>query len=339
MKKDTDNLLARYFGGNATEQDMQALEQWISLSSENQLYFDEMTNLYAKIGSVGLSDQKPNTERAKETFRAYIASQKSEQKSEQKPQIFAVKHKPFYKTWMFQAASIAIVLMLSISGWLFFNAEHDVILATQTTLKEGILSDLTQIKLSKNSKIIYSSKYGKKSRKIRLEGKAFFAVGQKGNGTLQINADETFIEDIGTKFTVSAYPNNYEVSVNVNEGKVHFYTSNNNGIVLSSNETGIYNKQTKEFHILRTKTDTIAAEIKHVQFNAVLLREAMTIISKEYGVIIRFEQLSIGNRKITVNFDGENVNMVLQVIAETLDLKVTKDAEGYLLSENKKPLN
>jgi hypothetical protein len=37
-----------------------------------------------------------------------------------------------------------------------------------------------------------------------------------------------------------------------------------------------------------------------------------------------------------VNFDGENVDMVLRIIVETLDLTVEKDANGYLMSNNKK---
>ncbi|MDR3652648.1 MAG: FecR family protein [Paludibacter sp.] len=329
MKNNIDNLLARYFGGNASEQDMLALEQWISLSDENQLYFDELTNLYAKLGNSDTLAPKPNIERARKTFKAYISSKSSETST----QIIENRHYPFYRKWMFQAASILIILMLSVSVWLV-NSEHDVVFATQLTLKQSVLPDQTQIKLSKNSKIIYSSKYGKKSRKIRLEGKAYFAVGHKGTGSLQINADETFIEDIGTKFTVSAYPDSDKVSVNVNQGKVHFYTTSNRGLILTANETGIYNKSTKEFTVV--KPDTVVRNITHIQFNGVMLKSAMEIISKKYDVYIHFNQPDIAERKITVNFDGENIDMVLQVIAETLDLTVNKDANGYILSNSKK---
>ena len=332
MIKDTDNLLARYFGGNASEQDMQALEHWISMSAENQLYFDQLTNLYANLGGSVSTMPKPNTERAKKSFMAYMSLQKNYQSQK----AIEVKHKPIYKGWLFQVAGIALIFTLSFSTWLIYTSEHDVILATKMNLKQDILPDQTQLKMWRNSKITYSSNYGKKSRKIRLEGKAFFAVGHKGNGKLQINADETFIDDIGTKFTVSAYPDSDNVSVNVSEGKVHFYTTKNSGLILAPNETGIYNKQSKIFTVLKVRMDTIAKDIKHIQFNGMALNDAMEIIGKDYGVVIRVDQPSIGERKITVNFDGENVDMVLQIIAETLYLDVKKDANGYLLSNNKK---
>lgn len=331
MKKETDNLLARYFGGSASHQDMQDLERWISESAENQLEFDQLTQLYSKTGGLELPEIAPDTEKAKMAFMNYIKLNKENQ-----PQpSFEIKPKLFYKNWMFQAASIAVFVVLSLSVWKLFLSEHEMILATQQNLKQEMLPDQTQIKLDPNSKIIYSSHFGKKSKKIKLEGKANFQVGHKGNGTLQINADETLIEDIGTTFTVMAYPDSNEVSVNVNEGKVHFYTKSNKGLILNANETGIYNKKTKEFAIIKTLPKH--EEAKHVQFNAMDLKDAMKIIGDEYGVTINFGQKNIANRKITVNFDGENLEMVLEVVAQTLDLKVTKVNNTYLLSENEKP--
>lgn len=329
MKENTDNLLARYFGGNSSEQDMQTLENWISESAENQLYFDELTDLYGKLGTADKNIPTPDTARAKKTFMAYIAMQQHADEVQT-----TSKHRSLFKNWGYVAASIALIIALSFPAWMLFK-ERDVVLATQSDIKEGILSDQTQIQLSKNSKIIYSSRYGKKSRKIKLEGQAFFAVGHKGKGVLQVNADETLIEDIGTKFSVTAYPDDQEVKVTVAEGKVHFYTASNDGIILSANETGVYNKQSKQFTVVKPEIYQVTKDIKHIEFNSRDLQDALEVVAKEYGIRIRFEEPDIARRKITVNFDGENVDMVLNIIAETLNLEVKKDAEGYLLRNSK----
>ena len=60
MKKEIDNLLARYFGGNASEDDMKELENWISLSDENQQFFDQTTDLYEKLSSINSNIPTPN---------------------------------------------------------------------------------------------------------------------------------------------------------------------------------------------------------------------------------------------------------------------------------------
>lgn len=328
MEKETDNLLARYFGGNASETDMQALEQWISMSPENQNYFDELTRLYAKIGDTNSNVPKPNTELAKKAFITYMA------KDEVSKPVFELKSKPFYKSAMFQAASIVLFVMLSFSAWKLFFSEHEMVLATQTTQKQEVLSDQTQVNLSKNSKITYSSNFAKTNKIIKLSGEASFNVGHAGKGNLQIQADETFIEDIGTVFAVSAYSENNYVSVKVREGEVHFYTKENKGLVIKANETGIYNKQTKEFKTLAQKSDSLKNGSMHVEFEGMALKDAIDIISNAYKVDIKLSEKTIGERKITVNFDGEDVNIVLQIIAETLDLKLEKTTTGYMFSKN-----
>jgi len=333
MKKEIDDLLARYFGGNASETDMQALEQWISMSDENQQYFNQTNNLYENMRGSDVDMPKPNAEHAKKAFMSYI----SKNNYNKPKQVFEIKYIPFYKNRMFQVASIALIIMLSFSALIKYYSEHEMVLATQMEFKHHVLPDNTQIKLSKNSKITYSSNFGKDNKILKLEGEANFSVGHSGNGTLQIQANETFIEDVGTVFAVTAYPESNFISVKVSEGEVRFYTKDNKGLVIKANETGAYNKQTKTFKVLALKSDSLAPKgTMHVEFQEMVLNDAIDIISNAYNVNINLSEKSIGDRKITVNFDGEDVNLVLQIIAETLDLKLEKGDTGYLLSNNKK---
>jgi transmembrane sensor len=329
MKKEINNILARYFGGNASEVDMKELDNWISMSVENQQLFDQTTALYEKLSSNKYNIPTPNTNTAKKKFVTYMFMHKGNQQLQQ----FEIKHKPFYKNWMFQAASIALFIMLTYSGWNIFVSDHEMVLATQMDLKQSILPDKTQVKLSKNSKITYSSNFGKKKKLIKLEGEANFKVGHLGSGTLQIQANETFIEDIGTVFGVTAYPESNFISVKVSDGSVRFYTKSNKGITLTSNETGTYNKQTKTFQVLAQKLDKQAAVgSMHIEFQGMMLKDAIEIISNAYNVNIKLEKKSIGLRKITVNFDGEDVRIVLQIIAETLNLNLKNEANDFELS-------
>lgn len=329
MKKDIDILLANYFGGNASAQDMEAIEQWLSSSVENQTYFDEMTSLYAKLGGVA-SDSMPkvNVERAKKSFSAYMSMHEKEP-------VLAPKSSPFTKQWMFRAASIAIIMVLSVSVWRFFFAEHEVVFSTQQAPKQNTLSDQTNVKLYENSKITYSSNYGKRSRTIHLDGKATFKVGHAGKGTLQVRADEIIIEDIGTVFEVSAYKDSSLVKVKVNEGQVHFYTKHDKGLMLGAHDTGIYNKKTRCFTVLEPVLEKQSSGSLRVNFREIQLSEAFDIISKAYGVSINLREKQIASRQITVKFEGEDLDMVLQVIAETLDLNLEKSNNAYLFSNKK----
>ncbi|MHB9141366.1 MAG: FecR family protein [Paludibacter sp.] len=331
MKKETDNLLARYFGGNASENDMQMLEEWISTSKENQLYFDQLTSLYQQLGQFDANIPTPDIENARKEFLKYISKPAEIQHN----QDFEMKHKPFYKSWMFQAASIALLVILSFSGWKMFFSEHQVILTSQMNPIQEILADNTEIQLAKDSKITYSSAYALNNKILKLEGEANFKVGHSGKGKLQVMADETIIEDIGTIFTVTAYPDSNYISVKVSEGKVRFYTRNNTGLTINASETGIYNKQTKTFKALAHKSDSLKVGLMHIDFQAILLSDAINIISNAYSVKINLAEKSIGNRRITVCFDSEDVNVVLQIIAETLNLNIQKGKTGYIINERR----
>lgn len=331
MNKEIDSLLARYFGGNTSGNDMQELEQWISTSTENQQYFDEMTSLYAKLGGSDAAVSTPDTQLAKDRFIAYISSQKAIIHTGE----YKITRPSFYKSWMFRAAGIALFVMLSFATWKVFLADHDMVLVAQLNSKQEVLNDQTRITLSKNSKITYNSNYAKNDKIIRLEGEAEFKAGHLGKGKLQVIADETFIEDIGTVFAVTAYPDSHFVSVKVREGQVHFFTKKNKGLIISANETGVYDKQAETFKVLAQRLDSVAPGSMHVDFQGIILRDAIDIISNAYKVKINIADKSICNRKITVNFDGEDVNVVLQIIAQTLDLNLIKGDDGYLLSNKK----
>ncbi len=329
MKKDIDILLAKYFGGSASAKDMEAIEQWLSSSPENQTFFDEMTSLYARLSGLTTDNMpKPDVASARKSFSVYRTMHDG------KP-VPVSKSNPFTKQWLYRAASIAIIMVLSVSVWKFFFAEHQVVFATQLAPKQNTLSDQTNIKLAENSKITYSSNYGKKHRTIHLDGKASFKVGHAGKGTLQVCTGDIIIEDIGTVFEVSAYKDSSLVSVKVNEGQVHFYTKQNKGLMLGAHDTGIYNKKTKCFTVLEPALEKQSSGSLRVNFRGIQLAEAFEIISKAYGVSINLQEKQIANRQITVKFEGDDLDMVLQVIAETLDLNLEKNNNAYLFSNKK----
>lgn len=343
MTKKMDELLARHFGGATSQKDMEVLECWLSEAIDNQKYFDELTSLYRQIGHPEDQVPSPNTALAKAKFIAYMNKEKQ-----------AI---PFYKHWMFQAASILILLTISVSIWYFKYSVHDNLLTSGNNKVEQVLTDGTRIILSKNSRITYRSNYGKKDRIIHLSGEATIVSGHRGAGRLQIVTDLLTIEDIGTIFTISAYPENPNIVVSVKEGLVNLITQDHKSIRLKANETCQFNRRSATFRSgkldnilekpltlqepiqpIETTEETAAAststKVYDYQFDSKPLSDVVETLKKDYGVNIEFEDASIGMQEITVHFDHEKIDIILQVVAETMNLKVHKVAGGYRLSSN-----
>lgn len=337
-----DILLARYFGGEASQKEMETLENWLSEADENQQYFDDLTQLYRQIGSPEDRVPSPNTSLAKAKFMAYMNG--AERVSP-----------PFYKHWMFQAASILILLTVSFSIWYFNYSIHDVNLTSTNKQVEQVFTDGTRVILSKNSRITYRSNFGKKDRILRLSGEATIVAGHQGAGRLQIVTDLLTIEDIGTTFTVSAYPENPIITVSVKEGLVNLITQDKKSFHLKANETCQFNRRNATFRSgsLKNVLDkpltlqepilpaeatqeakTASSTTYDYQFESKPLFDVVETISEDYGVDIDFEDASIGMQEITVQFNHEKIDLILEVIAETMNLKVHKIAGGYRLSSN-----
>ncbi len=325
MTTEIDNLLARYFGGNASEKDMHWLENWLSESKENRDYFDQMTSLYEKLQPLSGNVPKPNTAEAKKVFMEHIS------KSNSTKPVIEFKRKPFYQSMFFRAASIFLLVIISAAAYYLFYAEKEIVFATATNKGQLQLPDETEIQLAENSRIVYSSNFSKKEKLIRLSGQASFNVGHKGNGKLKVMADETFVEDIGTVFEVKTLPD--VVSVSVKEGAVHFYTLADKGLTLHSSETGIYDKKTKLFKILAKQSESGIAGSVHIDFQNMALSDAIAIIENAYNVDVQMTESSLADRRITVNFDGEDVDLVLQIMTETLNLNLEQTKTGYTLSK------
>jgi len=326
MENKYDILLAKYFGGNATQSEMDELEAYIAASPENQKEFDKLTELY---GLMGLSDsQIPeiNSAKAKSKFKTYIGKQNSE-----KPKnTFFINRFNLSTSLIFRVASVAIIILVSTLVWKNIFADNEIIISTNTAIQHHILPNDTKLTLAENSKISYRAT--KKSNIIDLQGKANFNIENKGKANLVVTAGETFIEDIGTVFNVNAYPESELVSVSVSEGQVHFYTSDNQGLILNAGEAGIFNKTTKAFTVLAKRKDLKEnGGSIHIEFEAMSLNDALAVIGNAYGVEIELPDKNIGNLPITVNFDGENIQTVIQVISETLNLKTSMKGEVYQL--------
>jgi len=326
MENKYDILLAKYFGGNATQAEMDELEVYVAASPENQMEFDKLTELYSVMG---LSDRKipeVNTTKAKNKFKTYITKQNTEKQKN----TFFLNRFNLSTSLILKVASVAIIVVFSTMFWKNFFSDNEIIISSKSAIQHHILPNDTKLTLAENSKISYRAT--KNSNIIDLQGKANFNVENKGKASLLVIAGETLIEDIGTVFNVNAYPESELVSVNVSEGQVHFYTSDNQGLILNAGEAGIFNKSTKAFTVLAKRKDLKENDYSiHIGFEAMSLNDALAVIGNAYQVEIELLDKNVENLPITVNFDGEDIQTVMQVISETFNLKTRMKGEVYQL--------
>lgn len=322
---EADTLLAKYFGGNATEQEMLQLDAWIAASPENEAEFMRMTKLYELAGTPENARININIEAAKQQFNEYRT------KSNDKKLIpfRTAKNK---RSWLVGAAAVGLLLLATTLFWQKFNTNPTVLSAQHKALQTQ-LADATTVHLSAGSTLTYDDSFSKKNKEISLKGEARFEVGTLGTGKLRVAADETFIEDIGTVFEVSAFDRNDYVQVKVTEGVVKFYTATDKGIVVKAHETGIYDKRNKKFQIAARYALENGNEQVQLNLDGVTLQQAVQIIENAYNINVKLANDDFANKQITVSFTNEKAETVLNIMSQTLGLIVEKDGENFLLKK------
>lgn len=333
MNTDIDILLAKYFSGEASAIELERLDDWLAQSQANEDYFEQMSLLFQKTVRYDIPSHQPDVNKAWAMFEQHI---QNEDKNTEQQTLYAQPKSRKRSLRLF--VQIAAVFIAFVAVSLFFYSRQagnqNVQVASAGVDIEHTLPDNTVVYLSANSEIAYNNDYGKTNRTINLKGKGRFDVTDDGTnkGKLLINADDVIIEDIGTVFTVDAYTYNTQITVNVESGKVLFYTADNAGLELEAGETGHYDKLTRMFEKQKHTSGK-----SMIVFDATPLSAVVAELSNRFGVSIHLQDNSLASRQITVSFDADDdIEEILQIIAETLQLTIhiTIDNKGevYILS-------
>ena len=363
MDEKIDILLARYFSGEANADELRQLDVWLAESEENEIYFNQITSLYQKT-KITTNIPLPNVQKALSQFKEHInKSQKNNTKKSTRRNLL-----------IYGLIATSIALLVGVFFVLDFSSSDDIYLKAETKDTQYILSENIEIMLFKGSKIQYNEK---NKSEIILIGEAHFNINSKTGKSILVQVGETFIKDIGTEFTVTAHNPEEEIIVEVQQGKVLFYTSVDLGISLTGNETGRYDAKTKKFSYISKQASAIQTissedvdlqeifpkdeqkqehelnekpnpkelkqEIKsepifttdgNLEFNSAYLYEVIDILKNRYHVDIIFENNSMQKMRINVSFNSnESIDNILNIIAETLSIQISKHGEVYIISK------
>jgi len=319
MNEKIDIILSRYFSGEATPEELHTLDMWLSASEENETCFQQMTQLYQYAGE---TEHLPavDTEKAWAQFQSYISIKQNN------------SNKTFFKAvniWR-AAAAIALLVVAAFALYYFIQPATTIQIAAMDTPKTFNLFENADVTLFSGTKIVYNKNA---NHQIQLKGKATFTIQSEEHKRLIVQAGETYIEDIGTIFTVDATTPEQSITVEVREGEVWFYTENNTGVYLKANESAVYNSQTKQFGKIETQPANIELPTHELVFQNTSLSEAIEMIKTHYNIDIVIRSKSLNDMLLNASFDGnEPVEYVLEIISATLSAQLLKKNDVYIIS-------
>jgi len=230
---------------------------------------------------------------------------------------------------MLRVAAALVIGLLGVAGWyvgkqmLMFES-----VAVETGIKEVELPDGTLVTLNSGSSIKYSKRESLAFRTVKLSGEAYFEVARDTTRPFIIDVGPAIVEVLGTKFNVSAYRDSKKVEVTVSSGLVAMASKKetNHQILLGKGNTGIYAREKKELNLIKSgNINAVAWKTRELVFTDSPIEEVIRVIAHTYNVDIDLMEPALSENKITVSFNNQELEAVLNVLESTLDLKIEKN--------------
>lgn len=219
--------------------------------------------------------------------------------------------RPFYTSVFFKAA--AILLLVLASNFLVYLVNtrdavkapvvyQEIIVPRGNRMKIN-LPDSTSIWLNNETKLRYASNFSEGNREVELSGEAYFDVCHDAKHPFVVKVGEQRIKVLGTRFSVSAYPEDKIIETSLIEGSVAFeskqklngssefvldpgfsliYDKENNSISTQRIQSSYYQYWEKGVYAFKDESfESLAIKIKRI-FNVEIVFEDNFLKSKTY---------------------------------------------------------
>ncbi|MEM6273232.1 MAG: FecR domain-containing protein [Bacteroidota bacterium] len=216
------HLAEKAVAGKLAAVEQRELEAWLAADPLNRQTFAELRDVLELTGT-SLEAVDPQTDAQWEALAADIAAEEFPMGSE-RPLLPPARSQN--RSWLVAAA----VALLASVGFLVWRAttvgigplDKVVFVAENDAPRTVTLPDGTQVELEPGARIDLEEGYGRGERRIHLLGTAFFKVARDPDQPFVVLAGPTQTRVLGTQFWVRAFSPYYEVTVEVEEGKVEF---------------------------------------------------------------------------------------------------------------------
>ena len=184
------------------------------------------------------------------------------------------------------------------------------------------LVDGTRLWLNSGSRAIYPVSFNGKTREIYIEGEGYLEVAHNASKPFFVVTDQIKVKVLGTKFDISAYKDDAQVSVILVEGSVQASFASEK-VLLKPNQIYNYQKLTKAYTIANTNVrEYVSWKDGWMLCNKEPIHSITTKLSRYYNVKITCNNSMINNMTLTGKLDLKtNCEDIFKVICTTAPLK------------------
>lgn len=342
--------IARYALGECTAAEAVATRAWIEADPERQALADEL---------IRIADAGPTAIwQARDAWRRFSAAPLIPIAPTSRPAPRPLlQHIPGRaartRRWLGAAAAAVLLVGASTIVWQLEQRTDDAVVApeplrTITTrprqTAEVYLSDGTHVVLGAASSLRFPSRFGT-ARDVHLEGEAYFDVAAESKGRFAVHTAHAVTRDIGTRFSVRAYPGSAATEVVVAEGVVTLKPVADSGASRPVTDSLIL----AEADLGRLDTSGALTVVRAVDMDAYLgwmhgrlvfadapLREVLPRLGHWYDLDLRLGDPALAGERLSAILEIESPDEALTLLAAALDVRIERRDRTVVLHPNRR---
>ena len=184
------------------------------------------------------------------------------------------------------------------------------------------LADGTMVWLNSSSKLTFPTRFTGTSREVIVEGEVYFEVQHDENKPFIVRVNDVSVRVLGTKFCVSAYPENEGIMTTLVQGAVQV-TSGDNQVVLKPGCQAVVDQHSGAISQRAVELSLYTSWIQGIfEYENMELNDIMVQLARWYDVQFIFSAPEYKERRFTgVIRKYEDLNDVLDMIEKTTNVK------------------
>lgn len=223
-----------------------------------------------------------------------------------------------------RVAAVLIPLLLLAGAYLYYDDPFvdSSLLRVEATYgdrKELVLPDGTKVWINAGTTLQYPATFSEDSRTVRLSGEAYFDVQRDESRPFIVETRKLSVRVLGTRFNVSAYPDDGQIVTTLNSGQVAIETGREDAILLEPDQQLSFDKKTNEVSLQQVESSAYSAwRSGDILLENVTIIEMIRTLERRFDVVIKPDKgLQERTDRFTAKFvSGESIDKILDVISK-----------------------
>nr|WP_321407999.1 FecR domain-containing protein [uncultured Carboxylicivirga sp.] len=319
-----DELIVKHLTNSLTSDEGEQLNSWLNLSSDNQVYFEEVQAVWNHSSNIMAFDAIDVEEDYKQ-FASKVGF--TNEKMIGKKVSFSFRNIAAMLLPLI-AVSVALTLYQTTPGfgkWVAFSSSNEV--------ESIVLPDNSMVDLNTHSKLVFEKSFDGRQRRLKLHGEGFFKVTKNPEQPFVVKVGNTEVKVLGTAFYLEETGVNGATNLIVTEGRVMFSSNEKNVIVSKGESASFINGEFEKVN--DTPLNRMSWRTGVIEFEKTGMKEVLQTLKDHFTEDIEEieNKAEVTDRVITSKFNSPKLEEVLVELRIHFKKNFTMDGKKLIISD------